>query len=156
MNTAIAENDHENIVTVCWEGDLPYPHWKERIVYPELENTGPAHFDVSTLDPWLHLCHENEKMTNETIHEYLKYNGMLIDCLGLWDLLGIQKKGPDFYRAHFKGMAIPGWKSVIIDRNGDLNIPFLLEDEVTKELVIRWHWLGECCSINSPVYRFKR
>lgn len=93
-----------------------------------LEATGPSEFDVSKLDQWLHAKQKNGVVAGNVIHDYLESNNMLEGCLGLRDLEEIQKKGIAFFRQHFKGKAVFGWKSLVQYADGRLYAPYLVED----------------------------
>lgn len=130
-----------------------YPDWMEKLEHPELESTGPAEFDVGKLDPWLHEEQKNDWVKGEVIHLYLKEHDMLKNCLGLRDLEEIQKKGITFFRKHFKGKYVFGWKSVVRSRDGDLRAPCLCCG-YDGEVCLDWGWLGRVWYSDSPALRF--
>lgn len=130
-----------------------YPDWVVTVMHPELEPTGPAEYDLATIDPWLHDGQKNGCcMEGHKLYEYLKENGMLESCLSLRDGEEIQKKGIAVFRKFFQGKAAFLWKSVVQTRNGFLRVPVLFEDDV--EVVVAWHWLVNGWDGINPALRF--
>jgi hypothetical protein len=119
-----------------------YPDWVKEILYDELEKKfpGPAEFDAGKLEQWLHDGQKNGYVTGNIIHQHLKDHDMLKDCLGLRDLEEIQKKGITFFRKHFKGKAVFGWKAVVRSRDDNLGVPYLYEGG--GRVCLSWHWLA--------------
>jgi len=120
-----------------------YPDWVKEVLHPELENIGPAEYDASSIDQWLHDDQKNGNWTTgNNVYAKLKEKDckLLKTCLGLRDLEEIQKKGITFFRKHFKGKAVLGWASVGENRDGNLFVPYLCE--FGDEVVLRWSWLG--------------
>lgn len=141
----------DSIITVDRTIRPAYPSWMESVLYPELENTGPSEFDVSKLDLWLHAKQKAGVVTGNVIHDYLKSNNMLEGCLGLRDLEEIQKKGIAFFREHFKGKAVFGWKSIVRGAGGSLSAPYLVEDG--GGVALRWSWLDGGWGSSRPALR---
>ncbi|OGI27472.1 MAG: hypothetical protein A2359_05050 [Candidatus Moranbacteria bacterium RIFOXYB1_FULL_43_19] len=102
-----------------------YPDWVQMVMHPELEDTGPAEFDLAEVEQWLHNKQKRGVVEGNVIYQFLKDNDMLKTCLGLRDGEEIQKKGIDLFRRFFKGKAVYLWKSVVRDRDGFLGIPYL-------------------------------
>lgn len=128
-----------------------YPGWVKNFLHPELQGTGPIEYDVSRVEQWLHDGQRNNTIKGQKIYEYLKEKKMLQSCLGLSDLVAIQAKGIVFFRQHFAGKAIFGWKSVVRDR-GDLSAPCLCGHG--GEVVLCWDWLEDDWHGCSPALRF--
>jgi len=129
-----------------------YPDWKKEVLHPESELTGPAEYSISRVEQWLHEGQKGDKwVKGQVIYEYLKDNQMLESCLALEDLLAIQAKGINFFRQHFKGKAIFGWKSVVRHRGGYLRVPYLCEGG--GGVVLSWRWLGYDWCDNNPALR---
>jgi len=129
-----------------------YPDWMKEIVYPELENTGPAEYDISLVEQWLHEDQKKGKwIEGNKIHSHLKNNDTLKTCLGLRDLEEIQKKGAVFFRKYFQDKAVFAWKSVVRNRGGSLGVPFLYEDGGV--VVMRWSWLDHGWYGSRPALR---
>lgn len=116
-----------------------YPDFVKEVKYPELELTGPADFDVTKLERYLHPKQVNGYAVGNEIHEELIVKKMLEGCLGLTDLKAIQARGIGFFRKHFAGKAVFGWKSVVLYSNGNLYVPYLCENDDSVEL--HWDWL---------------
>ncbi len=130
-----------------------YPDWVKEALHPELEKTGPAEYDAAKLELWLHESQKKGRwVKGEKIYEHLKKEKMLESCLGLSDLLAIQVGGIAFFRQHFAGKAVFGWKSVVRHRDGNLSVPYLYENG--DEVVLRWDWLGNVWHDSYPALRF--
>lgn len=131
----------------------PYPDWVKEVLHPELEGAGPAEYDVAKLEQWLHNVQKGGKwVKGQKIYEYLKKEKMLESCLGLADLLAIQAKGIEFFRQHFAGKAVFGWKSIVRNRDDRLNAPYLYEGG--DKVVLRWHWIENVWRAYDPALRF--
>ena len=119
-----------------------YPDWVKEVLHPELENSGPAEYDVGQLEQWLHDGQKNGGwVKGQVIYDHLKATDTLKDCASLRDLEEIQKKGVSFFREHFQGKVVYGWKSVVRRAGGYLFVPFLCEDG--GEVMQCWYWLGD-------------
>ena len=118
-----------------------YPQWVDKVLYPELESTGPAEFDAGKLELWLHNGQKTGCVTGKTIHQYLQDHDMLKNSLGLRDLEEIQKKGLTFFRKHFKGKYVFGWKAVVRYRIDYLSVPALCGDG--GQVYLYWCWLDD-------------
>ena len=127
-----------------------YPDFVKEVKYPELELTGPADFDVTKLERYLHPKQVNGYAVGNEIHEELIAKKMLEGCLGLTDLKAIQARGIGFFRKHFADKAVFGWKSVVLNRNGDLRVPCLYGDD---EVRLRWLWLDDYFFSSRPALR---
>jgi hypothetical protein len=96
---------------------------------------------------------KDDSLSGYTIHKYLKDNDMIKDCLGLRDLEEIQKKGIVFFRKHFKGKAVSGWKSIVLINNGQYGVPYLYESG-DHQVCIHWKWLVDGWSACRPALLF--
>lgn len=130
-----------------------YPEWVKEILHLELQGTGPTKYDMSRVEQWLHDGQKDGKwVKGQVIYEYLKEKKMLQSCLGLSDLVAIQDKGILFFRQHFAGKAIFGWKSVVRRRLGHLGVPCLFEDG--GGVFLGWRWLEDDWHGLDPALRF--
>lgn len=119
-----------------------YPDLVKTVMHPELELTGPAEYDLSIIDSWLHDVQKNGyPMEDNKIYEYLKEQKLLESCLSLRDGEEIQKKGLAVFRKFFGGNDAFLWKSVARDRFGDLCVPYLYGRH--RKVVVIWHYLGD-------------
>lgn len=115
-----------------------YPDFVKKVKYPELELVGPADFNASNLEQWLHLKQEKGGITTgHEIYEELIAKKMLEICLNIVDLGAIQNRGISFFRRHFAGKMVLGWKSVILNRDSLLGVPYLYEgcDDVEMDWI---------------------
>jgi len=128
-----------------------YPDWVTEIMHPELENTGPLEYDATKLVEQLAPGQE-DIVVGKKIYKYLKDNDLLSTCIGLADLIEIQKKGIDFFRQNWKDKAIFGWRSIVRFRYGNLNVPCLCEDG--GEVVLVWYWVDNVWNASFPALRF--
>ncbi|MFA5831779.1 MAG: hypothetical protein WC878_08205 [Candidatus Paceibacterota bacterium] len=136
-------------------------YFKERhtkkILNRELEKTGPAEFDISKLEPWfINKNHkENETMRVGEIYDYLEKHKMLKDCLGMRELEEIKKMGSAFFRKHFKGKTLIGWKAVVCDIWNDHSVLALCESEYEKDVLRFGHYeFCNYCGRENPILFF--
>ncbi len=116
-----------------------YPDWMQKVMHPELESVGPAEYDISSIEQWLHDGQKDGKcIEGNKIYNHLKKTDTLKTCLGLRDLEEIQKKGIAFFRKHFKGKEVFGWAGIGLERDGNLLVPSLYERG--DEVILRWRW----------------
>lgn len=143
---------NDNIIRVDHSVRPSYSDWVKTVMHPELENTGPAEYDISTVEQWLHEKQKNGGcIEGNEIYTHLKKIGILKTCLGLRDLEEIKKKGIAFFREHFQDKAVFGWKGVVRDRDGSLIAPCLCDDG--GKVVLLWFWLGDDWSGDDPALR---
>jgi len=117
-----------------------YPDWVKEVMHPELETVGPAEYDITKLEQWLHDGQKGGKwIEGNKIYAHLKKTDTLKTCLGLRDLEEIQKKGIAYFRKHFAGKAVFAWASVVRGRHGNLSVPYLYESGGL--VVLGWRWL---------------
>ena len=131
-----------------------YPDWMKKLMNPELELAGPAEYVLKTVSQWLHDDQKNGSVEGNTIYKQLKKDNALASCLNLQDGLAIQQKGIAVFRKLFAGKAVFLWGSVVRNRNGDLIVPYLLEDGV--KVVLDWNWLGNYFNSLDPALRFSK
>lgn len=129
-----------------------YPDWVEKVMHPELENVGPAEYDIAKTEQWLHDGQQNGKwIEGDKIYAHLNETGDLKNHFTLRDLEEIRKKGLAFFRKYFNGKAVFGWGSVVRSRNSRLCVPCLYGDG--DEVVLDWDWLGGDWGSNRPGLR---
>ena len=129
-----------------------YPDWMKEVMHPELETIGPAEYDGTKLEQWLHDGQKDGKwIEGNKIYAHLKKTDTLKTCLGLRDLEEIQKKGIAYFRKHFAGKAVFGWASVVRDRHGRLHVPYLCQCGV--KVFLFWFWLGLSWRSSNPALR---
>ncbi len=133
-----------------------YPQWVKKVMYPELELTGPAEYNLATeVEEWLHDGQKSGEVSGRVIYDYLKRTNVLADQLGLADLWAIQAKGIQVFRKLFSRKSVFGWKSVVqdCDLNDGLIVPHLYVEG--DEVVQSWIWLGYVWYCCNPALRFK-
>jgi|GEM_PF-874298 len=117
-----------------------YPDWVKLVMHPELENVGPAEYDLATTNLWLHdVQKDGGIIKGQKIYEHLKEKEMLAGCFGLHDAVAIKEKGIAVFRKFFKSKVVFCWKSVVQRRDGSLRVPDFYEDG--GRVVVRWNWL---------------
>ena len=130
-----------------------YPDWVKKVMHPELEDVGLGEYDLASIDPWLHDGQrDGVRVKGNHIYEDFKRNDSLKTCLGLRDGEEIQKKGIAVFRQFFSGKAVFFWKSVVLDSNGNLYVPYLYE--FGDEAVVYWFCLDHDWSDSDPAARF--
>lgn len=129
-----------------------YPDWMKKLQHPELECSGPAEYDLTTVGMWLHDDQKNGAVVGNTILKHLKKDNALASCFNLQDGLAIQQKGIAVFRKLFAGKAVYLWGSVMQGQRGDLDVPCLYEDG--DEVVVGWDWLDGRWVFHDPALRF--
>lgn len=130
-----------------------YPDWAVKVMNPELENTGPAEYDLATMSLWLHDRQKSGVTTGKVIYDHLKEHHMLASCGSLQDAQQIQKKGVAVFQKIFGNNRVYFWKSVVRDRVGrGLSVPCLCVDG--GGVVLHWLWLGGGWDDDRPAVRF--
>ena len=147
-------NIYNPIIHVDRSVSPTYPDWVRKVLYPELELVGPSDYDVTRLYQWLHPKQVSDNATGYEIHDELIAKKMIEDCLGLPDLLAIQARGIGFFRKHYSGKAVFGWRSVVQFLNGNFKIPYLIERE--GEVLLFWSWLDFSWLSNFPALCFSK
>ncbi len=131
-----------------------YPDWIGKALYPQFELIGPSDFNVAELESFLHPKQEKGLVEGNVIHDKLIAKKMIEGCLGLNDLKAIQARGIGFFRKHYSGKAVFGWRSVVRDRYVYLSVPYLVGRD--GEAILRWRWLGYDWDSRSPALRFRK
>ena len=129
-----------------------YPDWVEKVIHPKFETSGPAKYDLSQVEQWLHDDQKSGSVVGNTIYKHLQKGDALATCLNLQDGLAIQAKGITVFRKLFTGKMVFLWGSVVQDRDGRLDVPCLYEDG--DEVVVDWRWLGSSWDSCYPALRF--
>ncbi|MFA6273600.1 MAG: hypothetical protein WC662_00365 [Candidatus Paceibacterota bacterium] len=95
-------------------------------VHPELSLTGPPEYNIKTLKV---ETYKRKSLREDVriIYNQLRQNNVLESCLGLTDLLAIEKKGSfAFYKAFGnKKLYVYGLKSLCEDSEHQLRVPVL-------------------------------
>jgi hypothetical protein len=131
-----------------------YPKWVKKIMHPELKVTGQDSYDLRLLDLLLYDDQKSGFVYGNKIYCRLKKDNTIADCLGLDDLLVIQTKGIKVFRKLFAGKNIFGWKSVAEHRDGNLDVPYLVES--SGRVVLRWRWVDNQFGPNDLTPSFRK
>lgn len=129
-----------------------YPDWMKKVMHPDLELAGPAEYDLSKVDQWLHDDQKRGSVVGNTIYKHLQKGDNLATCLNLQDGLAIQANGIAVFRKLFAGKAVFLWGSVVQNSSGYLSVPYLCEDG--GEVVVDWGWLVGDWDSSDPALRF--
>lgn len=137
MNT-----NHNPIVLIDRSATLVFPYWVKKILHPEIQDVGPAEFDIRRLE--LHVLDgQKDRWTSgKTIYAYHEEHGMFEDDLGLRELQAIRAREVGFYRAYLKGLVPVAWKSGVLDEGGDSYVPFICERSGSDGVMLDWCWVG--------------
>jgi len=129
-----------------------YPDWmgKGGLLYPELEGTGPARYDLAAIELWQYETPEPVKIVR--IVRDLESGLDLANHIELLDLEAIRSKGLPVYRRFYEGLGLFALKSAIRSERGSLNVPFLAERD--DELVIEWLRFREDWDLDFRALRF--
>lgn len=147
-------DEYDPIIHVDRTVSVVYPNWIKKALYPQLEQVGPSDFNIAELESHLHPKQVEGYATGNEIHEELIAKKMIESCLGLPELLNIQKRGIRFFRKHYSGKAVFGWRSVVQDRDGDLLVPSLVVLE--GKVILLWRWLAYNFNSDRPALRFRK
>ncbi|HUO56106.1 MAG TPA: hypothetical protein VMU27_01580 [Candidatus Paceibacterota bacterium] len=131
-----------------------YPAWMKRKVTPELEAKGPAEYDLSIVELWLHDSQKNRDFPKgwQIYDHLLKSNGMLESCLGLRDGLAIGQKGIEVFHKFFGDNTVFLWASVLQHLNGRLVVPCLID--YCREVLVGFRFLDCPWRRSDPAARF--
>lgn len=140
------------IVRVDRSVKLTYPDWVNKVMHPELELAGPAEYDLSKVDQWLHDDQKRGSVVGNTIYKHLQKGDALATCLNLQDGLAIQAKGITVFRKLFAGKAVFLWSSIVRSSYGSLSVPYLIEFE--GKVVLYWYWTDRDWFSRNPALRF--
>ena len=127
-----------------------YPHWVKRLKHPELECTGPATYDLTNIDLWLHTQRRGTYIYSELIRA-----GLIASCLNLQDALAIRRKGLAVFRAVFGGKVPFFWASAVEQRGVrelPFRVPFLYESN--ESVVLGWGSEDDGFTSDNPALRF--
>jgi len=117
-----------------------YPDWVKSVIHPELETVGPAEYDLTKIDLYLHNLQKNEgSITGQQLYNHLKEIGNLKNCLGIQDAAEIQKKDLPVYYEVFGHKSLCFWRSVVSDQKG--NIRVLCLQPGGRRIGGGWYWL---------------
>lgn len=123
------------------------------IAHPELENSGPAEYDIDLIEQWIHDDQRNGRwMLGSSLYRHLKDGGLLTTCVGLSDLEAIRNKGPSLFRKYFGGKTVCGWRSVGQCFKGLFFVPVIYDGGTS--VILNWQWIKGNYDDRSPAARF--
>lgn len=131
-----------------------YPDWMKKVMHPELELAGPAEYDLTKVEQWLHDDQKRGSVVGNTIYKHLQKGDALATCLNLQDGLAIQQKGIAVFRKLFAGKAVFLWGSVVQYRGGSLRVPCLYDRG--DGVGLYWLWLDDYWNSIYPALRFSK
>ena len=141
-------------VGVAVQFEIIYPNWMKHFADHLLLHSFPKEFDLLVVERWQHPGQkENGRVLGSTIYTHIQND--LQSFAGILALWAIKSKGADFYRHFFGAKKLFGWSSVIENVSGVLFVPFLVLDEKTNEVLLRWRALNEffgadCVGLRAP------
>ncbi|MCC7160459.1 hypothetical protein IT399_01935 [Candidatus Nomurabacteria bacterium] len=98
---------------------------------------------------WLHEKQQGSRYVRGcVIYAHLQETGLLSSFADLAELEAVKAKDIDFFRWHFAGKVVFGWRGVQDDY-----VPCLIESD--DEVVLIWRWLDSHWSSNNPGLRRK-
>jgi hypothetical protein len=150
MGTVIGITDKKKIwedASVFLDHSFPsaYPEFAELGIFPKEKEGTIMGFNPDMMEQWFHGDYIKGRASGEMILEYLRYNYLLEDCIGLPELGGIYQKGPIFFSKYFEGKAIFAWQSVLKMPRGRY-VPYLIQ--FGGPVVFCLHWMGGLCKEN--------
>ena len=133
------------------------PHWRKRnggILYRYLERVARRQYNLKNdVEPWQHPSQTTRFVDGNFIYEFLNTENVFDRQLGYSDLLAIQAKGVEVFRALFKGKKLFAWRSIVKNRGRSHSVPYL--EERAGRLVINWCWLIIRWDENNVALQFK-
>jgi hypothetical protein len=153
-NRNLVELPFDFIIRVDRSVKPSYPDWMKELVHPELELAGPAEYDLSQVELWIHKEQRQGSVQGKTIHEHLWKDGALISCLNRQDGLAIQQKGIAVFRKFFGGKKVFLWGSVVRSVDGLLNVPYLHDGG--DRVMMGSTWVGNRLGSDCPAARFRK
>lgn len=129
-----------------------YLNWVKKVMHPELELAGPAEYDLSQVEQWLHDDQKRGSVVGNTIYKHLQKGDALVTCLNLQDGLVIQAKGIAVFRKLFAGKAVFLWGSVVQHRDCGLHVPYLYGHG--DKVGLNWFLLDNYWYSSNPALRF--
>ncbi|MDO8566869.1 MAG: hypothetical protein Q7R58_01810 [bacterium] len=125
----------------------------ERVMHPDLQNTGPAEYNLRTdVRQWSYDGPKDSVVTGRSVYDYLDTRDEISNCLGLLDSVEINGKGAPVFSEVFGDNVIFFLRSTIQHSNGNLCAPFL--SKRGNEMKTGWYWLGGLWLKNYRVLRF--
>ncbi len=131
-----------------------YPDWMKKLKHPNLECSGPAEYDLSSVELWFHDGQHSGSVDGNTIYKHLQKNNDLTSCLNLQDGLAIQQKGIAVFRNLFADKKVFLWGSVVQSRYSQLMVPYLYDNSYEVEL--NWFWLDYNWYLEYPALLFSK
>ncbi len=142
------------VVRVNRSAKLSYPAYMVRVMYPELEVTGPAEYDLRTMvETWRTADQSRAEVRCHSIYADLLIAKAIEDQLGLSDLIAIKAKGIGVFR-QFNARHIYGWRSVIEGKQEVLYVPYLSEHK--GQVVLHWWMSALFCGPKDFSLRFRK
>jgi hypothetical protein len=130
-----------NVLVIDRSIAATYPEWKQELKFKQFENTGPTSVDLSTTIPYLHPKQKNGGHVGGTeLCNFLESTGIIEHCLDLRFGEELVKQ-PHLFPTAWNGKYVFLWKSVVLNRDGGVFVPYVCEDG-GREFVY-WNWLGD-------------
>jgi len=145
-----AKKKTEGIVLLDYEFPSEYPEFAYLGAFPKTEEGEVKGFEINRMELWSHEDCIKGRASGEMVLEYLRYNYLLEDCIGLQELGGIYRKGPLFFEEHFGDKAVFAWQAVF-KMPRDWRIPYLII--FGGSVVFCLHWIGALCKENFVALR---
>lgn len=94
---------------------------------PIFDQRGPiiSKNDILKLELWLHPKQVNGFVGGHNIFMYLREEELIHGCLSFFDLQSIQEFDDFIFTECFAGKKVHAWKSVSVNGNGSLVVPYL-------------------------------
>lgn len=132
-------------------------NWMKNYCYHEPRRYWLGRVNIQTnCRQWLHELQtkHSKTMPGYMIHEYLCANKSIKNCYDLSELLAIQKKGVAFFRKHFKGKKVFGWRGTVETMVGGCSVPYLYESE--GKVILSWSSLSNDWDQKCPALMYRK
>lgn len=123
------------------------PDWVDKVV--ENKTYGKIEWKPELFELYLSEKQKNDYIKGEDLREEMKDKNPVN-----FAILSFLKNNPKLIPKEWRRKYIYGWGTVVLSRNGNLNlnVPYLLEDD--GEVVLFWRWLVSNWFSGSPALRF--
>jgi len=133
------------------------PEWMKAPLHPELEQTGPAEYDLkSNMDMSFIKGQGDSDFTGLNAYEHIKSENLLEGCLSLADGLAIQERGAKAFTKFFEAKdsaVVTLWKSAFQDDDGKIYVPVAIP--INGKVIISKGDLSIAWTKYRPLVRFK-
>ncbi len=120
-----------------------YPGFVKSLKFPQFKDTGSPHVDLTAVIPFFHQKQKKGgTIAGRDMCDFLEDTGLIEHCLDLRfgeELVKTFASTPHLWSRVWTSRAIFLWKSVVLDWDGNLRVPYVIADD--DYLQIHWRRL---------------